>query len=91
VISEAQIAQIVVRNIKDEAMAGLKRRAESEGKSVEALARQVLEREGARDALAEALALGEQARAWREARGITDSWDVAAAIREDRDNDEPYR
>ena len=48
------MAQILVRNLNDETLAQLKRRAERAGRSLEAEVREILEDEGGRDTRREA-------------------------------------
>jgi plasmid stability protein len=85
------MGQIIVRNLDDEVISRLKRRAAKANKSLE---------QTVRDILTEATkTTGEEA--WAEVDRLREEilkrnggpvdFDFTAAIREDRDNDEPYR
>ena len=80
------MGQIIVRNLDDAALLRLKERAKVEGRSLEALVRDALH-DLARPARAELIAEMNEIRA-RIGKVSGDSVDL---IREDRDNDEPYR
>ncbi len=80
------MGQILVRNLDDGVIARLKKRAELENTSLEQSLRQILT-EAAKPLPAE---VAEEIDALRRAIGPV-SGDSTALIREDRDNDEPYR
>lgn len=80
------MGQILVRNLDDAVIARLKEKAQREGASLEQTARDILT--GAtKPSRAEVI---EAARQIRKRIGPV-SGDSTALIREDRDNDEPYR
>lgn len=80
------MGQILVRNLDDAVIEGLKAKAREKGQSLEQTVRDLLA-EGARPDRGD---LWEEARRLRERIGAV-SGDSAKLIREDRDNDEPYR
>ena len=80
------MGQIIVRNLDDAALLRLKERAKVEGRSLEALVRDTLH-DLARPTRAELIAKMNEIRT-RIGKVSGDSVDL---IREDRDNDEPYR
>jgi antitoxin FitA len=80
------MAQIVVRNLDDALVERLKAKARDHGQSLEQTVRDIL-REAARPSRQE---LVEEARRIR-AMMPPSSIDSTELIREDRDNDEPYR
>ena len=85
------MAQILVRNLDDGVAERLKARALKAGKSLEQSVREILTEAATpsrEDVWAEIDRLREAA---RERAGGTVPLDATALIREDRDNDEPYR
>lgn len=80
------MAQMLVRNIDDAVAERFKARARAEGKSAEQVLRDLITDYG-HDRKAEALA---RIAAIRERIGPV-TLDPVALIREDRDNDKPYR
>lgn len=80
------MGQIIVRNLEDSVVARLKERARRENASLEQMVRNLLT-EAAKPSREESV---EAARRIRERIGRV-SGDSTALIREDRDNDEPYR
>ncbi len=85
------MGQILVRNLDDSVIERLKKRALKADKSLEQTVRDILT-EAARPSREEVLAEMEQIRqAIRARHGGDIDFDTTAAIREDRDNDEPYR
>lgn len=85
------MGQVLVRNLDDRVIATFKARAAASGRSLEAELREALTR--AAEAPPDRAALLEEVRRIREAIGpMPPDWPGAVAvIREDRDNDEPYR
>lgn len=84
------MANILVRNVDDAAMARLKKKAKIAGKSLNEVARQALlaaAKPSREEIWAEADRLRERIRK-RIGHDLSDS---TADIRADRDNDEPYR
>ena len=80
------MGQVLVRNLEDDVIARLKIKARSDGSSLEELARKVL-REAAKPS---------QAELWAEADCLRTkigkvTGDSTGFIREDRDNNEPFR
>jgi plasmid stability protein len=73
------MAQVLVRNLPEDAVARLKARAANENKSLQELLREMIERE-AKPSKAETL---DQLRKLRSRRPMTD-FDIAAAIHEGR-------
>ncbi len=84
------MSNILVRNVADATKAGLKKKAEAAGKSVNDLAREALDA-AAKPSKEEAWAAADRIRAKIRARVGHDLPDSTPGIREDRDNDEPYR
>ncbi len=80
------MAHMLFRNIDDKLAERFKGRARAEGKSAEQVLRELIEDYGS-DLKAEALATLESSR--KKIGPAT--LDPVAIIREDRDNDEPYR
>ncbi len=80
------MADILVRNLKEETARRLKERAKAKGASLSETVREVLE-EATKPSKAE---LVEEARRIRAMSPYSDV-DSTDLIREDRDNDEPYR
>jgi plasmid stability protein len=80
------MAQLLVRGLEQDVVVRLKAKAKTSGTSLEEFARKTL-REVAKPSKEEAWAEIDRLRALTPAR-LTDS---TALIREDRDNDEPYR
>lgn len=80
------MGQILVRNLEDEVIERLKQRARRENSSLEQVVRRLLT-EAAKPSRAESI---EAIRRIRKRIGRV-SGDSTALIREDRDNDEPYR
>jgi plasmid stability protein len=80
------MGQVLVRNLDDATISRLKQRAKRENTSLEQLVRNLLN-EASRPDRSETI---EAARRIRERIGHV-SLDSTALIREDRDNDEPYR
>lgn len=80
------MAQVLVRNLDDAVLRRFKERAQRENVSLEETLRRVLT-QAARPSRAEIV---EEARRIREKIGSVPG-DSTALIREDRDNDEPYR
>jgi plasmid stability protein len=80
------MAQLLVRALEQDVVDRLKAKAKASGTSLEEFARKTL-REVAKPSKEEAWAEIDRLRALTPAR-LTDS---TALIREDRDNDEPYR
>jgi antitoxin FitA len=83
---EIPMGQIIVRNLDNAVIQKLKERAKRQNKSLERAVRDLLT-EAARPSRTESI---EAARRIRERIGRV-SGDSTALIREDRDNDEPYR
>ena len=88
-----RMGQIIIRNLDDQIIETLKRRAESAGRSMEAEARETLRR-------ATRLTAEEKLALVKEMQAVTGAWmktgepwpDSTAMIREDRDaTDDPYR
>jgi plasmid stability protein len=89
------MGQIVVRNLSEDVVARLEAAAASEGSSLEDKVRAILEQaasaltvadlERQRAALDRAMQLGREAKAWREAHGVSEDFSSAEWIREDRD------
>jgi antitoxin FitA len=85
------MGQIIVRNLDDRVIDQLKARAKKANQSLEQTIRDILA-SAAKPSRAEALAEADRIReAIRARHGGDVAFDVTAAIREDRDNDEPYR
>jgi plasmid stability protein len=84
------MADIFVRNVDDDAVARLKKKAEAANKSMNELVREVLHA-ASKPSKAEAWAAADRIRAEIRARIGHDLPDSTAGIREDRDNDERYR
>jgi antitoxin FitA len=84
------MVDMLVRNVDDAVAAQLKKKAKAAGKSVNELARDAL-RAAAKPSKDEAWAAADRIRAKIRARIGHDLPDSTAGIREDRDNDEPYR
>jgi antitoxin FitA len=84
------MGDLLVRNVADTTKAALKRKAKAAGKSVNDVAREALDA-AARPSKEEAWAEADRIRAKIRARIGHDLPDSTADIREDRDNDEPYR
>ncbi len=80
------MAQLLVRNIEDAVVERLRSKARATGTSLEEFARQTL-REAARPSRDELLAESDRLRSLTPTR----LGDSTFLIREDRDNDEPYR
>ncbi len=80
------MADILVRNLREETARRLKERAKAKGASLSETVREVLE-EATKPSKAE---LVEEARRIRAMSPYSDV-DSTDLIREDRDNDEPYR
>jgi plasmid stability protein len=80
------MGDILVRKVDDDAIARLKQRAAAEKRSVNELAREAIER-AARPSRAELLRRAAEIRAMSPYSDV----DSTQLIREDRDNDEPYR
>ena len=80
------MGQILVRNLDDSVIEQLKARALKAGKSLEQYVREILVA-AAKPSRAEILVEMDRL---RERIGPVD-FDITAAIREDRDNDEPFR
>jgi plasmid stability protein len=80
------VGQIIVRNLEDGVIERLKVKARERGQSLEQAVREILA-EAARPSRREII---EDARRIR-ARTPPSSLDSTELIREDRDNDEPYR
>jgi len=80
------MADILVRNLDEETARRLKEKAKAKGASVSDTVREMI-KEGLRPTKAEAWAAAE---AFRKKIGLIKG-DSVADIREDRDNDEPYR
>ncbi len=82
------MAQLLIRQIDDEAMARLKRRAQALGTSVEAIGRRALH-EAAKLTGEEKRAIVEEMQAWSKQATIAGSTQTLGVdlIREDRDND----
>lgn len=78
------MAQIVVRNLEDEVVAKLKKRAQDEGRSLQAEAKVILE-EAANVPALDMKAARELSRAIRQSLRTKIFDDSAALIREDRD------
>jgi len=81
---------LLVRNVDDDAVAQLKKNAEAAGKSMNDFVRETLHA-AAKPSKAEIWAEADRMRAEIRARVGHDLIDSTAGIREDRDNDEPYR
>jgi plasmid stability protein len=81
---------MLVRNIDDEVAAKLKKKAKAAGKSMNDLALEAL-RAAAKPSKEEAWAEIDRIRERIRARVGHDLSDSTIDIREDRDNDEPYR
>ena len=84
------MADMLVRNVDDDAVARLKKKAEAAGKSMNELAREVLHA-ASKPSKEEAWAAADSIRAKIRARIGRDLPDSTAGIREDRDDDEPHR
>ncbi len=85
------MGQILVRNLEDSVIERLKARALKADKSLEQTVRDILT-EAAKPSREQALAEMDRIReAIRTRHGGDVDFDFTAAIREDRDNDEPYR
>jgi plasmid stability protein len=84
------MVDILVRNVDDVTAAQLKKKAKAAGKSVSDIAREAL-RAAAKPSKQEAWAAADRLRERIRARVGHDLSDSTADIREDRDNDEPYR
>lgn len=85
------MGQILVRNLKDSVIERLKQRALKADKSLEQTVREILT-EAAKPSREETLAEINRIReAIRERHGGDIDFDITAAIRQDRDNDEPHR
>jgi antitoxin FitA len=85
------VGQIIVRNLDDSVIARLKQRALKADKSLEQAVREILS-EAVKPSREEAWAEADRIREAIRARNGGDvDFDFTAAIREDRDNDEPYR
>ena len=84
------MVDILVRNIDDTTAAQLKKKAKAAGKSVNDIAREAL-RAAAKPSKEEIWAEADRIRERIRARVGHDLSDSTADIREDRDNDEPYR
>ena len=86
------MGQIIVRNLDDHVIARLKERAMKANQSLEQTVRDILSA-AARPSQAEVFAEADRIReAIRARHGGSDVvFDPTAAIREDRDNDEPFR
>ena len=78
---------LLVRNLEPETVDGLKARAKRRGRSLQAELRDILT-DAAEDRRAKAIAAMKEIQARFAGRRFSDS---AELIREDRDNDEPYR
>jgi plasmid stability protein len=88
--TEAVMANILVRHVHDAAVARLKKKAKAEGKSVNDLAREALEK-AAMPSKEEIWVEADRLRERIRRRVGHDLSDSTADIRADRDNDEPYR
>lgn len=79
------MAQVLVRNLDDDVVERLKRRADGNGRSLEAELREILSAEAARDRRAEAMeelrAIRARSRPWQPGEPT-----AADLIREDRDS-----
>ena len=85
------MGQILVRNLEDGVIERLKQRALKADKSLEQAVREILT-EAAKPSREEILAEMDRIReAIRRRHGGDIDFDITAAIRQDRDNDEPYR
>ncbi len=84
------MVDILVRNVDDAVAAQLKKKAKAAGKSMNDLAREALNA-AAKPSKEEAWAAADRIRAKIRARLGHDLPDSTPGIREDRDNDEPYR
>jgi antitoxin FitA len=84
------MVDILVRNIDDTTAAQLKEKAKAAGKSVNDIAREAL-RAAVKPSKEEIWAEIDRIRERIRARVGHDLSDSTADIREDRDNDEPYR
>jgi plasmid stability protein len=84
------MVDILVRNVDDSTAAQLKKKAKAAGKSLNDLAREAL-RAAAKPGKEEAWAEVDRIRQRIRAGVGHDLSDSTADIREDRDNDEPYR
>jgi plasmid stability protein len=80
------MVDILVRNIEEEVARDLKAKAAAQGTSVNEIARQALRKE-VRPSKAEVMAELDRVRAMSQYSPL----DSTTLIREDRDNDEPYR
>jgi plasmid stability protein len=78
------MGQMLVRNLDDSVIEGLKRRAMERGTSLEQIAREILTAAAAQDARA---AWAARAKALRAQVPFDPSWDSVAVIREWRDRD----
>jgi plasmid stability protein len=87
---EPVMVDILVRNVDDDIAAQLKKKAKTAGKSVNDIAREAL-RAAARPNKQEVWAELDRIRARIGARAGGELPDSTPGIREDRDNDEPYR
>jgi plasmid stability protein len=84
------MSDLLVRNVADATKAGLKKKAKAAGKSVNDIAREALDA-AAKPSKEEIWAEIDRIRERIRARVGHDLPDSTADIREDRDNDEPYR
>jgi antitoxin FitA len=85
------VGQVLVRNLDDTVIKRLKARALRANRSLEQTVREILT-EAAQPGREEVLAGTDRIReAIRARHGGDIDFDLTAAIREDRDNDEPYR
>jgi len=83
---EVDMVDILVRNVEDDVASRLKEKAATAGTSLNEVAREVL-RKDVKPSKAEVLAEMDRLRAMSPYSPV----DSTALIREDRDNDEPYR
>jgi plasmid stability protein len=85
------MGQILVRNLEDGVIERLKQRALKADKSLEQTVREILT-EAAKPSREEILSETQRIReAIRKRHGGDIDFDITAAIRQDRDNDEPHR
>jgi plasmid stability protein len=84
------MVDILIRNVDDATAAQLKRKAKAAGKSVSDIAREAL-RAAAKPSKEQIWAEIDRIRESIQTRVGHDLPDSTADIREDRDNDEPYR
>ncbi len=82
------MAQVIVRNLEDDVVERLKLKAELHGRSLEQELREIL-RQAAPLTVEQKMALSLRARAMTP-KGVKQT-PAEDLIREDRDNDEPYR